>query len=78
MDRRRDRASTCRVDRRITSRRGKVRDGGWAALGIAAGPRAVHDVPRLIVSSVRRKARARPSLADSRHPRRAPRKLIKG
>ena len=30
------------------------------------------------MSSVRRKARARPSFADSRHPRRVPRKLIKG
>jgi hypothetical protein len=41
-------------------------------------PDMVCDSPRLIVSSVRRKARARPSIADSGHPRRAPWKLTKG
>ena len=43
--------------------------------GVAAGPVVVCDGPRLIVSSVRRKARARPSFADSRHPRRVSWKL---
>jgi hypothetical protein len=76
MDRRRDLASTCLVD-----------GANWAE-AVKFGPadrqlryrraRKVHDGPRLIVSSVRRKARARPSFADSRHTRRAPWKLIKG
>lgn len=57
---------------------GEVRVGEWPVRVSPPAPEVVHDGPRLIVSSVRRKARARPSIADSRHPRRAPRKLNKG
>ena len=57
--------------RAMTVEGGEIRVG-WLAVRCRRRPRVVCDGPRLIVSSVRRKARARPSFADSRHPRRVP------
>ena len=77
MDRRRDRASAVSVDGAYRSQ--AVSSGSVVCeLGCRRRPGGVHDGPRLIVSSVRRKARARLSFADSTHPRRAPSKLNKG
>ena len=78
MDRGRDRASTCSVDGATRSKAAKFGSAGVSVSSVRRRLGVVRDGPRLIVSSVRRKARARPSFADSRHPRRAPWKLNKG